>query len=148
MAINYVQLKDLIFRCLSRHGLYSQAASQLLLGTAAVESQFGTYIRQLGGGPALGIFQMEPKTYDWLCEKFKNHYPERCWYRAEVLEHDLWQAILFARLRYKVTPEPLPDAGNLNALAHFYKKHYNTSMGKATPAMFIDAFQRYVHDET
>lgn len=146
MAINYVQLKDLIFRCLSRHGLYSQAASQLLLGTAAVESQFGTYIRQLGGGPALGIFQMEPKTYDWLCEKFKNHYPERCWYRAEVLEHDLWQAILFARLRYKVINAPLPEAGDVKAMADYHKKWYNTAAGKTKPQDFIDAYHKYVKE--
>ena len=41
--------------------MYSPVAENLIMGTAAQESGF-TYIKQLGGGPALGMFQVEPAT--------------------------------------------------------------------------------------
>lgn len=42
---------------------WSQPAEDLVMGTAAQESRL-TYLRQLGGGPALGLWQMEPATHD------------------------------------------------------------------------------------
>ena len=51
------QLSYLIKETLTGIDKYSIDALNLLLGTAAQESRFGHYIRQLGSGPALGIFQ-------------------------------------------------------------------------------------------
>ena len=45
---------------------WSEAAENLVLGTAAKESAMGQDLRQRGGGPALGIYQMEPATHTWL----------------------------------------------------------------------------------
>ena len=50
--------------------LVSQEAENLLMGTAAQESALGEYIRQLGNGPALGIFQMEPETFDDIVRNY------------------------------------------------------------------------------
>ena len=47
MALNKNQFKDLIERCLKKTMMHSDAAVALLLGTAAQESAFGTYIRQI-----------------------------------------------------------------------------------------------------
>ena len=44
-------------------GLWSEAAERLLLGTAIAESQL-TWLRQHGGGPARGVYQIEPATHD------------------------------------------------------------------------------------
>ena len=44
--------------------LYSEDAVNLVLGTACVESECGRWLHQLGTGPALGIYQMEPDTHD------------------------------------------------------------------------------------
>ena len=41
--------------------LWSPAAEDLVLGTAAQESGLA-YLRQIGGGPALGLWQIEPAT--------------------------------------------------------------------------------------
>ena len=53
-------------------GAEAEYAAVLLTGsgTAAVESRMGTYLRQIGG-PALGIWQVEPATHldcwdNWL----------------------------------------------------------------------------------
>ena len=55
---------------LDQLNLDQPGASFLLLGTALVESNLER-VRQVGGGPALGVFQMEPATHaslwgDWL----------------------------------------------------------------------------------
>ncbi len=45
-----------------RPAMASEAAEALLLATAAVESHCGLRLRQLGGGPALSPWQVEPAT--------------------------------------------------------------------------------------
>ena len=42
--------------------LQSPAAEALLLGTAVVESGLSALV-QAGGGPALGLYQIEPATH-------------------------------------------------------------------------------------
>lgn len=63
------QLRELITHVLKKYDLHSDNAVELLMLTAAVESNLGHYIKQVGGGPALGIFQCEPATLDWTREK-------------------------------------------------------------------------------
>src|SRR5947207_14512835 len=46
-----------------------QAATELLLGTAMQESGL-VFRKQLGGGPARGLFQMEPATHDDIWANF------------------------------------------------------------------------------
>lgn len=140
MAFDTQQFKDLIAETLASDNLYSPEAVALLLGTAAQESKFGTYLRQIKG-PALGIFQMEPATYQWMREKFGRVYgfQDR---KAEDMIWDLKLSILLCRLRYLVVKEPLPK--NLPEQARYWKKYYNTSAGKGTPAEYIANFQKYV----
>ena len=68
MAFNCLQFRDLITRVLKEVALYSPAAVNLLLGTAAQESGFGTYLRQVKG-PALSVFQIEEATFLDLRER-------------------------------------------------------------------------------
>lgn len=64
MSINCEQLRLYVIRpTLEKIELWSEAAENLLLGTTAQESHMGTYIKQVGKGPALGIYQMEPATH-------------------------------------------------------------------------------------
>jgi len=59
-VIDREQFIDLIIEpTLEELGMFSAAASELVLGTAIQESRL-TYIKQLGTGPALGVCQMEP----------------------------------------------------------------------------------------
>lgn len=139
---NTSQFKELIECTLNRYNLHSPSAVNLLLGTAAQESGFGTYLKQVKG-PALGIFQMEPATFEWLQRKYGERYgfEKR---RAGEMVWDLQFSILLARLRYMAAPQPLPPAGDVDALAAYWKKHYNTIMGKGTEEQFIRNYARYV----
>jgi hypothetical protein len=139
------QFKDLIVRVLSEHPeLLSDSAINLLLGTAAQESQFGRYLRQIGGGPALGVFQMEPETFEWLRSVYFDVYPEISTRQSEELEWDLKLATLFARLRYRVIPSKLPGADDIPALAKYWNDHYNANPNAGTDAEFIENYHRFV----
>lgn len=155
MSFNKNQFRNLIDRTLGDYPeLISESAVRLLLGTAAQESHFGTYLRQVGGGPAIGVFQMEPKTFIWLREHYTDpklpgtKYPEIKEREVTDLEWDLHLAILMARLRYRIVPAALPYAYDVKALATYWKEHYNTSLGAGKVEQFIDNYRKFVDEKS
>jgi hypothetical protein len=130
--------------------LWTAEAEMLLMGTAAQESQL-TYIRQLGGGPALGYFQMEPATHDDCWTNFLNY---RADLTAKVLavrtasgqpqaiemETNLKYAAAMARVRYLRVPALIPVLPR--DLAAYWKQHYNTPLGAGTMDDFIANWNR------
>jgi len=75
MGLNVKQFREFIVRpALQGVGLWSEGAEELIAGTAMVESNL-TYVRQLGGGPAIGICQMEPATYIDLRKRLIDRHP-------------------------------------------------------------------------
>lgn len=83
MPIDPTQLRTLVVKpVLLSLGLpSSEVAENLIMGTAAHESHLGDYIEQVGGGPALGIFQMEPAT---LNDCYENYLDYRADLKAKV----------------------------------------------------------------
>lgn len=159
MPINTEQLSDLIERTLKEVDLYSPAAVNLLLLTAAQESHMGTYIRQLGNGPALGVFQMEPATHDDIWENYLDYKYElsgEVLFAADMtgngayrsaLEYNLKYAILMARMQYRRRPEPLPAADDIRGLAAYWKQWYNTPLGAGTEEEAMLNYKRFVLGE-
>lgn len=131
----------------------STEAKELMLGTGCAESQL-KYIKQLGEGPALGLFQMEPATYaDHVkyCERkgedFKNKviyciYQEM--YRemphASHLVFNLRLQVVFARLHYWRVSEPIPKA--TPAQAAYWKQFYNSPLGQGTVAHYLNSLPK------
>jgi len=142
---------------LQRLALWSQVAENLLVGTALQESLL-TYTQQLGGGPALGYFQMEPVTHD------------DCWtnylkYRAvlagkvrsfiqgdkgsgtpdcKIMIDNPYYAAAMARIKYLRIPSSLPtDPDDIMALGNYWKQWYNTPLGKGQPQEFYDKYVKY-----
>lgn len=144
MAFDYTEFKGQIEKTLAEFHLNDPAAVELLLGTAAIESDFGTYLHQIRG-PAEGPFQMEPATFLYLKKLFVKDYPAIGNFQAEDMQHNLRAAIIMARLKYRSIKAPLPDADDLPGLAAYYKKWYNTPLGAATPAKFIAKYKEYCH---
>ena len=134
--------------------LYSESATNLLLGTCAQESLFGRYNKQLGGGPALGPFQMEPATMRDLWENFLSYKESLCrlieeeygYIEAsnELLQYDIDYGIIMCRIHYLRVKERLPDADDIEGLARYWKKYYNTYKGKGKVEEFIRNYNRYV----
>ena len=146
------QPRDLIHRVLIDLDLYSEAAENLLMGTAAQESGLGEYIRQLGNGPALGIFQMEPATFKDIVQNCLQYKPELAKLvmsvsgvnalRSEYLEYNLALSICMCRIHYLRVSEKMPD--NLTGWAKYWKEYYNTRLGKGIEEEFIRNFKKYV----
>jgi len=154
-GIDPKQLLELVIQpVLSAIGLNGHSAQQLVLGTAAVESGL-TYIRQLGKGPALGLWQMEPATYSSLWHDMLDKRPGL---KHAVLGlgpylnppaparliSDLALGAAMCRVRYLWDPHPLPEAGDIRGLAETWKRAYNTRLGAGTPEHFVRAWQRLI----
>jgi hypothetical protein len=120
-------------------------ANFAVLSTIAHESHMGTWRKQIGG-PALGIGQCEKITYDWLSRKYKDillkFFPEIPPF--EVIENDDVLAVIMCRLRYYVVPEKLPDAGDIKAMARYWKEYYNTKQGKGNEQEFVRNYKKFV----
>ncbi len=109
--------------------------------TAAKESKLGFWIHQLGSGPALSPWQIEPATFDWLRGAFPQYLAKR---DSSELVYDLRLGALAARIRYLVDPEPLPKASDVKGMAQMWKRVFNTEQGKGTVDEAIIAYTKYV----
>lgn len=157
MPIDITQLRVYVIQpTLNSLGLYSSAAENLLLGTMAVESALGTYVHQIGGGPALGVYQMEPDTHDDIWEnyiKFNDWLRVRLWTigsyspvrsnNGMLLITDLRYATIMARLQYYRHSEPLPNANDVDAQSVYWKKYWNTVQGAGTHGGYVRAANFY-----
>ena len=134
--------------------LYSESVVNLLLGTAIQESRL-TYLKQKGGGPALGLFQIEPATLDdiyfrYLLREDKRELMGRVQkfttaqsVREQVIGNIPF-AVVIARIRYLMVPEALPAYDDLQALGEYWKRFYNTTAGKGEAHEFVENYNRYV----
>ncbi|MES1922433.1 hypothetical protein MHBO_003946 [Bonamia ostreae] len=145
------QVERLIKKTLKGIGLYSKEALLLLMGTMAQESAFGRYIRQLNGGPALGVFQCEPGTFNYDLEKLKakpHLYTKVLKVSGcremtfEQLETNLALAICFARLHYYFYPKAIPRT--LEEQYNYYKVYYNSVQGAATKDQYLTNYKKYI----
>lgn len=154
--MNADHLRKIIIETLERAGLYSPQAVELLMGTAAVESDMGQNWLQLGGGPGLGVFQVEPET---MWDNFHNYLD----YRPELKKRALDSAVilkqsefalmtniafqvLMARVKYLRVKAPLPQVDDLGGQAAYWRQHYNAASGNDAIAIekFKKKYRRYV----
>lgn len=126
-------------------------AVRLLAMIAAHESHGGVYVKQVQG-IALGIYQMEPATFhdllDYLRRKVKESPDFEALYtrlaeggfNEDRLMYDLRFATIMARIFLWRISEPLPDKDDVDAMAAYAKKYWNTYKGKATQEHYKDAY--------
>lgn len=129
------------------------AAEQLVLGTAAVESKL-TWLRQLGHGPARGLWQMEAPTFADIRDRFLAGRPAvgRAFSRLAIavcpevdeLCGNLYLAALCCRIKYLMSPRPLPQAHDIGGLAAEWKRTYNTHLGAGKEDDFIQAWHALI----
>ncbi|GBR14014.1 hypothetical protein [Gluconobacter frateurii] len=147
------QLKHLVVEpTLTGLGLGGSSAVNLLTGTALAESR-GTYLKQIGGGPALGLWQMEPATHDDCWDNFLRFpvgkrlggiledmlAPDLP--RSAQMVTNLRYACAMARIRFYRVKDALPVASNPYALSRYHKVHYNTVLGAADSAANVIFFK-------
>jgi len=148
--INTIHFGQLVIRpALEAIGLYSPEAEQLLLGTALQESRL-TYLKQLGTGPALGLFQMEPATHKDIWTNYLRYEPKLSqkvaqlahFVAAESMATDLLYAAAMCRIHYRRVSAPLPAFGDVYGQACYWKEYYNTYQGAGTAREYMEAWER------
>ena len=137
----------------------TEAAVELLMGTAAQESDLGYYLDQIGGGPGLGIYQMEPDTHDSLWEHFIGRRPDLASIvrglasqhafdspenRHKELITNLAYATAMARIKYWPKTEPLPKSSDIWGLGSYWNRFFNANDEHGTDEEFVMSYRKFV----
>ena len=148
-GLNPAQLHQFVIdSALQTIGLYSKIASDLVLGTAMHESML-EYLHQIGAGPALGLWQMEPATHDDCWTNFLQYHPGLAMdvssltggkHSSDLLISNLAYGAAMCRVRYFRAPEPLPSTSDALLLTQCWKQIYNTPQGAGTVDGALQAF--------
>lgn len=153
--LNITQFRELIIKpALIDIMMYSEDAEELLVFTCATESNGGHYIKQVKG-PALGIYQMEPQTYNDIWQNYLkpnarlmsllfanfniNRIPPE-----ETMIYDLRFATIMARFFYARFKENLPKSNDVEGIWEYYKKYFNTIKGKAFKEESIRKYNSFI----
>jgi len=138
----------------SRHPLWSDDAEEILLMIAAHESGLGMHLRQIGNGPARGVFQIEPATMEDNYQNFIDCRPKLAEQIAAItgcagpdvfqLQYNPIYGAIHARLKLYRSPGKLPDADCRLAMGEYCKLHYNSPGGSATAEKYVADYERLV----
>ncbi|ATJ90459.1 hypothetical protein HK16_01090 [Acetobacter senegalensis] len=130
--------------------LNTLSAQQGVLGIGNKESGY-RYLQQVGGGPALGLWQMEPATHDDLWRNFIRYRAELSAPLYRILNGVKPDAALMAsrpiyaaamcRVHLFRSPEPLPEANDAAGWAGYWKRNYNTEAGAGIAEAAVPYFR-------
>lgn len=134
----------------TKHPLWTLDAEEILVMIAAHESKMGKSIRQLGGGPGRGLWQVELGT---LQDNYKNFINKRQdllreiagitgvdGYSEDALQFNPLYGCIQARLKLYRAPGKLPFRGDVRGMAEYAKAYFNSTLGKATPEKYINDY--------
>jgi len=139
------EAKKLIEDTLESRNL-DKRATLLLHFTMGVESLF-KHRQQIGGGPALGLLQMEPATHGDLFNSYLNYTSEPLDDRgAYTLKTDDRYAILCAYFQYSRYINRWPE--DIKGAAHVWKYYWNTFLGAGNIKDAIDKYNNLLAEES
>ena len=141
------EIREIIEFTLEHLDMHSDDAVEMVYKTGMAESGYRA-LRQMGG-PAIGFFQVEPATMNDTIKNYVNYRP--------ALQAKLWALgwddsngekrllssialqVAFCRLKYRRDSKPLPKANDVVEQAKYWKRVYNTELGRGTVKHFIKA---------
>lgn len=142
------QIKQIIEWSLKEMGLHSEDAVDLVYKTGNAETGY-RHLKQMGNGPALGFWQVEPATLIDIMDNYVKFRPElekrlkNLGFSSEDMETRVMSNIAlqaaFCRLKYKRDKYALPKSNDLKGQAEYWKRVYNTHLGKGTIKHFMEA---------
>ena len=138
-------VKPIIHKVLTDLNMHSEEACDLVYRTGMAESGYRALAQM--GGPAISYWQVEPDTIN---DVIKNY----LYYRQPLMDKlvkmgldesdpnwsvmtNIAVAIAMCRLKYRRDSEPIPK--NLKQQAQYWKRVYNSELGKGTIEHFIKA---------
>ncbi len=135
------------------HGRYNKAVN-LLLEVACVETQLGTYQDPTPKSAGMGLTQGDPIGVKDVVKRtrYKDvQIVKNCFgFDVRELKHsDLAnspvKAFVLTRLKFKLRPEPIPS--ELKWRARYWKKFYNSVLGKGTIKHYVAAANRWLYGD-
>ena len=158
VADNEKHLPAHIKTTLKKYKFYSEGMHKLLLGTIAAESEYGKFNRQIGGGPARGIYQMESATANDIWNEYLAYHPvlrskvkKSLWKNVDLktqLRYNIEYQTLMAVIHYKRAEEKnnikIEDDASRWSCAFYYKKYWNSYKGKGSTVKFFRKYGEYV----
>lgn len=150
--LTYAEGVRLVRAVLTEIKAHSDRAELAILMIVAHESGGGKARKQIGGGPARGIIQMEPPTFNSTI-KFGEKaatYLRRAGFDPAVvqcadLEFDDRLSVVMARARLAMDSAPLPSTPA--DMAIYLKKLWN-GPGKATPEKYLKDWETWKNAAT
>lgn len=145
--MNYKLIREhIIIPSLTAINSYSDEACALVLETGMCESGYRA-VRQSGGGPALGYWQMERATHDDIFKNYlggssRKHLLDGLHFLSDrvgdykELEVNPFYAAAMCRIHYLRSPKPIPKTRQERA--ELWKSVYNTPMGKGSPGEYLE----------
>lgn len=133
------------------HG-QNHVAVNLLLETACVETNLGTYQDPTPGGAgwgstqadSIGVLDIARRTRYKDVQIIRNCFGfDIRELKPQDLADDPLKAFVFTRCVYKLIPELIPQG--LAARAQYWKTYYNTHLGKGTVKKYIAKANRYLY---
>jgi hypothetical protein len=151
---NFAQAKDLSLSVCNilGHGKHKQAVP-MLLETASVETNLGTYQDPTPNGAGFGLTQADqvavidvayrtrPSDVQRIKEAFNFNIRQLI---ASDLNNDPLKAFVFTRCFYKLIPAQFPT--DLAGRAQYWKTYYNTESGKGTVQKYIRKANLYLYN--
>ncbi len=145
--LSYAEGVRLVRATLTDIKAHSDRAELAILMIIAHESGGGKARRQIGGGPARGLIQMEPPTFNDVIkfgEKAASYLRRAGFDPAVVkcadLEFDDRLSVVMARARLAMDANPLPETPA--AMAAYLKRFWN-GPGKATPEKYLKDWENW-----
>ena len=144
------EIKEIVEYSLYRIGCYSDDALALVVRTGMAESGYRELRGRGKGNPAIGFWQIEPATmYDMM----KNYIQYRSQYKFQLMDmgmdfedntiltvmSNLSVQAALCRLHYRRDRERIPCWADLEAQGEYWKRVYNTELGRGTVKHFIEA---------
>lgn len=140
------QARELVWQVCNVLGHGSHySATNMLLETAAVETQLGRFpdcYASEGFGlcqfDRIGFEDVVTRTRQATLNKVQRHFGyDLRLIKVEALANDPLLSFILCRLMYRLRPEPIPNI--LQGRASYWKKFYNSSLGKGTTTHYINS---------
>ena len=137
---------------LKKMDMYSKDALAMVMRTGMAETGF-RHLKQMGDGPALGFFQVEPATIMDTIDNYVKYRPTIEAHLNEIgfdkkdvayrMMSNIGLQAAFCRLKYRRDKFAMPSRKDIEAQAKYWKRVYNTKLGKGTEEHFIKANKGY-----
>ena len=144
------EIKAIAEYALYKIDAYSDDALALVVRTGMAESGYRALKGYGEGNPAIGFFQIEPATMNDMIDnyiKYRSHYKVHLISLGMNFQKDTAMSVMsnigvqaaLCRIHYRRDKHSIPSWDDLEGQAKYWKRVYNTNLGRGTTEHFIKA---------